>query len=229
MFAINHAATALILKKKYDEVPIVWLLISVQFMELFWVLFNFLGIEVTTTENTVRYVGDIHLSYMPFSHSVLTMTVMAILAWFVISKLFKKPVIGIAVGIGIFSHLVLDLLTHSGDIQIMPGLNAPKLGLGLYASLPALAFAFELLYGAFCWWFYKGSRWLLATILVFNLANISMFITSIQGPESLMAHQPDLITGVILIQIVVTLLLVGFLSKGKNTDTSVAEGLEMSS
>lgn len=49
MFAINHAATALIIKKEFANVPIIWLLISVQFMEMVWVLLNFLGIERTTT------------------------------------------------------------------------------------------------------------------------------------------------------------------------------------
>jgi hypothetical protein len=70
MFAINHAATALIIKKEFINVPIVWLLISVQFMEMVWIILNFLGIEKTTTEKEVRYVGDVHLSYMPFSHSI---------------------------------------------------------------------------------------------------------------------------------------------------------------
>jgi hypothetical protein len=160
---------------------------------------------------------------MPFSHSVVTMTGVALLAWLILSKVFHKPVIGIAVGIGIFSHLVLDLLTHSSDIQIMPGVSSPELGLGLYAALPAAAFAFELVYGVFCWWFYRGNLWLLVTILGFNLANISMFFTSIAGPELLMAHEPMVITGVILFQIIATLVLVGTLSRRSTTRPILAE------
>src|SRR5574340_543801 len=113
MFAINHAATALIIKKGFKDVPILWILISVQFMELLWVLLNYIGIERITTEEEVKYVGNIHLSYMPFSHSILTMAGMSILAWFIISKGFGNPEIGLAVGTGILSHLVLDLITHS--------------------------------------------------------------------------------------------------------------------
>ena len=131
MFAINHAATALIIKSQFTEVPIIWLLISVQFMEMGWVVLNLLGIEKTTTEKEVRYVGDVHLSYMPFSHSVLTMAGVASLAWFIISKGLGQPVIGIAVAIGVISHLVLDVITHSNDIAIVPFLKGPKLGLGL--------------------------------------------------------------------------------------------------
>lgn len=73
MFAINHAATALVIKKVYPDVPPVRILISVQFMELIWVFLNFLGIERTTTESKVTYVGDVHLEFMPYSHSVATM------------------------------------------------------------------------------------------------------------------------------------------------------------
>ncbi len=47
---------------------------------MWWVVLNFLGIEETTTEKEVRYVGDVHLLYMPFSHSVLTMVGVAALA-----------------------------------------------------------------------------------------------------------------------------------------------------
>ncbi len=70
MFAINHAATALVIKKAYGTVPMIWILISVQIMELLWVVMNFIGLERTTTDREVQYVGNIHLSKMPYSHSI---------------------------------------------------------------------------------------------------------------------------------------------------------------
>jgi hypothetical protein len=48
MYAINHAATALVIKKRYPSVPLLPLLMGVQFVEVLWVVFNFLGIEHTT-------------------------------------------------------------------------------------------------------------------------------------------------------------------------------------
>ena len=72
MFAIDHAATALLVKRRYPSVPIAPILISVQAMELAWVGLNYLGIERTTTSDTVRSVADIQLAYMPYSHSVGT-------------------------------------------------------------------------------------------------------------------------------------------------------------
>jgi membrane-bound metal-dependent hydrolase YbcI (DUF457 family) len=212
MFAINHAATALIIKSEFTTVPIIWLLISVQFMEIWWVVLNFLGIEKTTTEKEVRYVGDVHLSYMPFSHSVLTMIGVAFLARFIISKGLSQPDIGIAVAAGVISHLILDVITHSNDIVIVPFLKGPKIGLGLYAKHPMVAFTLEIGYGLVCWWIYKGGWALFTTIVVFNLANISMFSPAVTGIEKKMANRPLFITTVILAQIFVTLTLVGIFS-----------------
>lgn len=212
MFAINHAATALIIKKGFKDVPILWILISVQFMELIWVLLNYIGIERTTTEKEVKYVGNIHLSYMPFSHSILTMAGTSVLSWFVISKGFGMPEIGLAVGVGIVSHLVLDLITHSRDMAIAPFIKEPKFGLGLYANFPVPAFLLEIGYGTACWWIYGGSIALLAVILLFNLANLPMFVAAIPGAKQKMTNRPLLITSVVLVQIVVTLTLVGLLS-----------------
>lgn len=212
MFAINHAATVLIIKKEFINVPIIWLLISVQFMEILWVILNFLGVERTTTEKEVRYVGDVHLSFMPFSHSIVTMVGVALLAWLVISKGLSLPDAGLAVGIGVISHLILDLITHSKDIVIAPFIKSPKFGLGLYAKYPIVAFILEVGYGIFCWWIYKGGWALFTTIVVFNLANISMFSSAVTGIEKHMANRPLLITAVILVQILVTLIFVGIFS-----------------
>jgi hypothetical protein len=65
VFAVDHAATSLLLKRRYPTAPMVPLLLSVQAMELAWVLLNYLGLERTTTEPVVQSVADIHLAYMP--------------------------------------------------------------------------------------------------------------------------------------------------------------------
>jgi hypothetical protein len=209
MFAINHAATALLLKRRYPELALASLLLSVQVMELLWVLLNFLGIERTTTDAVVRDVSDIQLAYMPFSHSVATMVGAALLAA-LIGKAVGRPRLGIAFGLGILSHLVLDLVTHNGDIPLAPVAEAPKYGTFLYARLPAVAFALELGFGILCWWVFRGNRLLLAVIVAFNLANLSLFFAGIPGPEQLLAGRPLVLVAVILAQIIVTLALVGW-------------------
>jgi hypothetical protein len=209
MFAINHAATALLIRRRYRDVPLAPMLISVQAMELLWVALNYLGVERTTTEPVVRYVGDIHLAYMPFSHSVATMLGVAAAAW-LLAVATGRPRLGAALGLGIASHLVLDLATHDGDIALAPFAAGPGLGTYLYARLPVAAFLLELGYGLLCWRVGRGGKALLAVVVGFNLANLSLFFSAIPGPEQWLAGRSTLLTTVILGQIVVTLLAVGW-------------------
>lgn len=215
MFAIDHAATALLLKRRYPSVSMTPLLLSVQAMELAWVGLNYLGIERTTTDSAVRSVANIHLEHIPYSHSVFSALAAALVAWLVLEKGLGRVALGRAVGLGIASHLVLDLATHSHDLALWPGRAPPMLGLGLYGSAPLAAFALELAYGIFCWRIYRGGAGLFALIVVANLANLSLFSAAIPGPEQRMAGHPLLIVSFVLVQIVVTLILVGVLARRK--------------
>jgi hypothetical protein len=212
VFAINHAATALVIKRMYGTVPMIWILISVQIMELVWVVLNFVGLERTTTDREVRYVGNIHLSEMPYSHSIVTMLGAAVISWLVLSQVLGRQDIGAAFALGIVSHLILDLITHDRDIPLAPFSGGRKFGLGLYARFPVPAFFVEIGYGLSCWLIYGGSWSLLATIILFNLANLSMFFRTIPGVERMMADKPRLITSVVFLQIAITLILIGVLS-----------------
>jgi len=220
MFAVDHAATALLVKRRYPSVPLAPVLVSAQAMELAWVGLNYLGIERTTTEATVRSVADIHLAYMPYSHSVGTAVGAAILAWLIVEKGFGRPALGRAVGLGIVSHLILDLATHGHDIVLWPGWATPKLGLGLYEAAPFAAFVVEFLYGIFCWYVYRGGPGLLALISVGNLANLSFLSPAIPGPEEYLAGRPTLLVTVIFVQIVATLVLVGALARRGTPSTA---------
>jgi hypothetical protein len=223
MFAVDHAATALLIKRRFPSVSLTPMLLSVQAMELAWVGFNYLGIEQTTTAETVRSVANIHLAYMPYSHSVATSVGAALLTWFIIEKGLGRAFLGRAVGLGIVSHLILDLATHGHDIVLWPGLAAPKLGLGLYAAAPMVAFFVELIYGSFCWYVYRGGPGLLTFITIGNLANLSILSPDISGPEQFLAGRPLLLVTFIFVQIVVSLVLVGTLARrhrGAFTETS---------
>ncbi|PYS15658.1 MAG: hypothetical protein DMG17_14115 [Acidobacteria bacterium] len=216
MFAVDHAATALLIKRRYPSVSMVPLLVSVQAMELAWVGLNYLGVERTTTEPAVRSVADIHLSYMPFSHSVATAVAAALCAWLIVEKGLGRAALGRAIGIGIVSHLVLDLVTHAPDIAVWPGSPLPALGLGLYNRAPMWGFALEMVYGVFCWWMYRRSGSLLAVIVLGNLANVSLFSAAIPGPEQFLAGHPLAVVTLVLAQIVTTLALIGWLANSSD-------------
>ncbi len=208
MFAINHAATALVFKKKFPKVKMIWLLLSVQFIEFIWVGLHFLGVEKTSTEATVNYVGDIHLYQMPFSHSILSSILLSITAYIFVKFFIKNGKTALVISLAVASHIVLDILVHAKDIPLSFITTNEKFGSQLYNLFPYIAFSFEFAYGIFCWFYFKGSFKLLLVIAGFNLANFTIFSPDVAGLESLFANRPIILASVILMQIVITIYLV---------------------
>ncbi|MGB0921300.1 MAG: hypothetical protein ACPG1C_08255 [Alphaproteobacteria bacterium] len=212
MNAINHTATALLIHNKWPHVPILPVLISVQLVEVLWVALNFLGIEAVETEAQVHSLADIHLAHMPWSHSIGVTLVIAAAVWALCALLLKRPGWGAALALGVCSHIVLDLITHAPDIVIAPGFENAKYGTGLYA-VPLWAFALEFIYGLVCWWVFKGSKALLACIVVFNLGALSFYAAWLVGPEQFFAGAPLIFVGVVAVHIVTSWAAIWFFAR----------------
>jgi membrane-bound metal-dependent hydrolase YbcI (DUF457 family) len=152
MYAINHAATSLLLKKKEQSIPILPLLISTQLIEVLWVLFNYLGIEHYSIE-----AGKLHLDFLPYSHSVFSTGLVALLSYVSIRWVFKKKPLAFLFAIGVISHLILDVIFHEKDIRLSPFSNTPAWGLGII-DFPVVNFILEFIYGIFCCGIIKGVK-----------------------------------------------------------------------
>jgi membrane-bound metal-dependent hydrolase YbcI (DUF457 family) len=209
MNAINHAATALLLKKRWPNLPVIPALISVQLIEFLWVFLNLAGVEVTTIASPVHAMDDIHLSYMPYSHSLGSVLLIAGLVWLLLRTVANRSGWAVPIALGICSHIVLDVLVHAPDIEVIPSVTAFKIGSGLY-EVPVFALVAETLFATFCWWVYGGSRALLWTLVGLNLAAASFYVPQIPGPEALLAGHPKVFALVILVHIVLGLCVVGF-------------------
>jgi len=197
MYAINHAATALILKKKEPTAPIWPLLISTQVLELLWVLFNYIGIEHFSIED-----GKIHLAHLPYSHSVFSGVAIAILSYAVIRWGFRNRKLALVFAIGVFSHVVLDVIFHEKDILLSPFSDRPAWGLGII-NFPILDFILEFAYGIFCWWYFKGNKALLITIVVFNILDFPIMLASGDAVNIFISY-PFLLPTFILFQMIIT-------------------------
>jgi hypothetical protein len=66
VYAINHAATALPIKRMFPDVPLPALLVGGQLTELLRVALQFSGKEHFTVRN-----DDVHLDFLPYSHFLL--------------------------------------------------------------------------------------------------------------------------------------------------------------
>ena len=98
--------------------------------------------------------------------------------------------------------------TASGTVTFV---ISPAFVACLYEVAPLAAFVVEFIYGMFCWYIPRGGAGLFALISLGRLANDSFFSPAIAGPEEYLAGRPMLLVTVVLVQIVVTLVLVGTL------------------
>jgi hypothetical protein len=197
MYAISHVVTALIIKKKQPASSMLLLLISVQLAEIVWVIFNYLGWEHFSVSN-----GKLHLDFLPYSHSLFSGVLMAFISFAIINWGYKNRKLAIAFSIGVLSHIVIDMLFHEKDIRLSPFSVTPVWGLGII-GYPLLNFALELIYGIFCWWYFKGSKALLTVIVVFNIIDLPIMLAHGDMLKPFEQY-PFILPSFILFQILIT-------------------------
>jgi len=130
-------------KRAAPPVSLGTLLLAAQFLDLLWPCFLLLGIEQVRIAPGLTPVTQLDFVSYPYSHSLV-----AALGWSVLLGalywLVRRNRRGsLVVGALVFSHWVLDFVTHIPDLPLAPG-SATRVGLGLWRSLPA-TLAVELL------------------------------------------------------------------------------------
>jgi hypothetical protein len=215
MQAINHIATALILKKKFPSAPLFGLVVATEAVEYLWVGLNLVGIERTVIDEEMQSVADVHLVHMPFSHSLLTSVIIAAAVGLFILWRGGKAVsaVAIAIALAVVSHIFLDLAVHAPDIVIAPLLEDEKYGTGLYANLPMLVLGLESLWGFFCWWIYRGNKKLLALLVVIGITSVPFYSMAINTGEAALGGHSTTFALVILVQMMATSALVWLFAK----------------
>ena len=120
--------------KKIDKLPsLAMLFIAAQFLDLLWPIFVLLGIETFEIDLGNTSLTPINFTSYPFSHSLLMSLVWAILfgvLYFIVKKNKKSSLL---LGSLVFSHWILDFLTHRPDLPLTPFADL-KVGLGLWNS-----------------------------------------------------------------------------------------------
>ncbi len=131
---IGHYAVALGAKKAAPQVSLGTLFLAAQLVDLLWPLFLLLGIEHVRIDpgNTVMTPLDFY-DY-PVTHSALGAILWGILIGGVYLAAKKNVRNAVLVFLVVFSHWLLDLLTHRPDLPLVPG-GAARYGLGLWNSM----------------------------------------------------------------------------------------------
>jgi len=132
----GHFAAGLAIKGRTPQAPTWGLLVGVGFLDILFGPFVLLGIERVSM--TPGVTPGFSLDHIDWSHSLLMSLVWSI-AYAACFARYGRRVMA-AMGLAVFSHFLLDLPMHPGDLALWPG-STVHLGMGLWRTLPT------------AWWF----------------------------------------------------------------------------
>jgi hypothetical protein len=153
----GHFGFAAIVKSRERQTPLWALMLACQWLDVLFVPLFLAGIEQIVPVPGARIppgYGDV-LIYADYTHSLAGSFAIAVVFGWIAALIWGKRT-GIVLGGVVFSHWLLDLIVHRGDMPILPGnaRNLPRLGFGLWRWHGA-AIATELalvLVGAGLYW-----------------------------------------------------------------------------
>jgi hypothetical protein len=137
----GHYAVAFAAKRYAPNVSLGVLVAGAQLVDLAWPLLLLTGVEHVRVEPGATAFTPLDFYDYPWTHSLAAAVVWSGLAATACLALKRSVRLALVVGLAVFSHWVLDLLTHRPDLPLAPGVSV-YLGLGLW-DFPALTYLFE--------------------------------------------------------------------------------------
>ena len=162
---IGHYGPAFIIKAIDKRVPLWGLFIAVQVPDIIWGILILLGVEKANINPSLTS-NPLDLSYMPYSHGLLSCIVYSLLIVAILLLFKTKKQIAWWMGLAVFSHWLLDFLSHRPDLPVYG--DTMKIGLGLW-NYPTLAVIVEV--GIFL----IGAVWYAIAVKGFNRAATWVF------------------------------------------------------
>jgi hypothetical protein len=131
---IGHFAVALAAKKTAPKVSLGTLFMSAQLVDLLWPLFLLLGFEHVRIDPGNTVVTPLDFYDYPITHSLVAAIIWSLFLglFYYVFKHDRKS--SLVIGFCVFSHWVLDFLTHRPDLPLAFG-HETYFGLGLWNSL----------------------------------------------------------------------------------------------
>ncbi len=179
---IGHYGLGLALKNTNTGIKLGTAILATQFMDLLWPIFSLTGLEKFSIDPGNTKITPLSFEEYPYSHSLLGSVLLAVgfaIVYFLIKRKGKAAVV---CALLVFSHWVLDYITHRPDLPITYS-SVEKVGLGLW-NYPAAAIITEsLIYIVGIYLYFKNTKplnrkgsvliWIFVSLLaVFYIMNL---------------------------------------------------------
>jgi membrane-bound metal-dependent hydrolase YbcI (DUF457 family) len=154
---VGHFAVALGAKRLAPKTSLGTLVAAAQLIDLVWPVLLLAGVEVVRIDPGNTAYTPLDFASYPFTHGATSVLLWAaafglLYAWRRRDQAGAWTVAGL-----VASHWLLDALTHRPDLPLWPG--GPKVGLGLWNSVPASVAVEALLLAGGVWLYYRTTRW----------------------------------------------------------------------
>jgi membrane-bound metal-dependent hydrolase YbcI (DUF457 family) len=131
-------------------------ILAAQLADLVWPILLLLGIERVRIVPGLMAASPMDFTYYPFTHSLVTQALAGAVFGAIYFALRKDGRGALILGLAVVSHWFLDLLVHRPDLPIWPG--GPKVGLGLWNSVPLTLLAEALVFGGGLYLYLRATK-----------------------------------------------------------------------
>jgi hypothetical protein len=154
---IGHEAVAFAAKRVAPRVSLGVLVGAATLLDLIWPILVLLGVEQVRIEpGNTKFTPLAFVSY-PYTHSLLAAllwSVAAAVAWWIWKRSSRDSAV---VGLLVFSHWVLDWITHRPDLPLAPG-SSRYFGLSLWNHVAATFVVESAMFLAGLWIYSRTTR-----------------------------------------------------------------------
>jgi hypothetical protein len=134
---IGHFAVGFASKRLAPRASLGPLLGAPLFLDLVWPVFVLTGIERVRIDPGNTAFTPLAFDSYPWSHSLVTSVGWALACAGAYYAATRYRAGAVVIAAGVVSHWVLDWVSHRPDMPLFPGDASPRLGLGLWGSVPA--------------------------------------------------------------------------------------------
>jgi membrane-bound metal-dependent hydrolase YbcI (DUF457 family) len=154
---IGHMAVGFASKRLAPRTSLGVLMAAPMALDLLWPLFLLAGWEQVRVDPGNTAVTPLDFVSYPYSHSLAMSAFWGAVFGLIYWGVTRYATGAVVIGCGVFSHWILDFVTHRPDLPIYPG-GTTRAGLGLWNSVAATIAVESAMFGAGVWMYFVATR-----------------------------------------------------------------------